>query len=171
MSVNWITIGADILTNGDIPQIIPRVCYNNQQYKFRKSLFQGVKLIKWQYFSIGSDDGLALNTRQAIAWSKVNPDLRRPIASLGHNEFIQPATNHYHPKQHVTHRIPAKLQKHQFGTQNQYWSMGEVTCAEIGNKNRVMKRNACLISKLTRRPDKILIQMMICHRITRSIKA
>ena len=43
----------------------------------------------WQYPSIGSDNGLAPNRRQAIIWMKEGLGCRRRNASLGVNELMQ----------------------------------------------------------------------------------
>ena len=41
----------------------------------------------YQYFSIGAENGLAPNRRQAIIWTNDDPVQRRIYASLGLNEL------------------------------------------------------------------------------------
>ena len=43
----------------------------------------------WSLFSIGSDNGLAPNRRQAIIWTNDDPVKWRIYASLGLNELIE----------------------------------------------------------------------------------
>ena len=41
----------------------------------------------WQYGSIGWDDSLVPNRRQAIIWTNADPVYRRIYAALGGDEF------------------------------------------------------------------------------------
>ena len=41
----------------------------------------------WQYVNIGSGNGLALNRWPAITWSSMDPDLKQPTASQGHDDI------------------------------------------------------------------------------------
>ena len=56
-------------------KISPKICYFGSN---------------WQYDSIGSDNALAPNRRQAIIWSNVGMLYRRIYASLGLKELRKP---------------------------------------------------------------------------------
>ena len=58
---------------------------NMYDYNFTEVYSQGSN---WQYFSIGLDNGLALNSRQAIIWTNDDLFYQRIYASPGLNELI-----------------------------------------------------------------------------------
>ena len=68
----------------------------------------------WQWVSIGSGNGLALNRQQAITWTNANPVHRRIYAALGGEELMDTKVDHklpsdssplqqYHEKQQSRH--------------------------------------------------------------------
>ena len=62
-----------------------------------------VRLVYWQYCSIGSDNGLAPNRRQAIIWTNDDPVQRHIYASLGLNEL---SNSHSIDSSHKSHKAP-----------------------------------------------------------------